>query len=86
VPFDTVEEAPPGSSADLLIVITPGVERFEYFRLTAQLQLGKASLEDLLATQDRFDNHFLDSPEWRAARADEVAQVIADGANSSDDF
>ena len=60
--------APPGSSADLLIVITPGVERFEYFRLTAQLQLGKASLEDLLAAQDRFDNHFLDSPEWRAAR------------------
>jgi mannose-6-phosphate isomerase-like protein (cupin superfamily) len=60
--------APPGSSADLLIVITPGVERFEYFRLTGQLQLGKASLEDLLAAQDRFDNHFLDSPEWRAAR------------------
>lgn len=60
--------APPGSSADLLIVITPGVERFEYFRLTAQLALGKASLEDLLAAQDRFDNHFIDSPEWRAAR------------------
>jgi mannose-6-phosphate isomerase-like protein (cupin superfamily) len=60
--------APPGSSADLLIVITPGVERFEYFRLTARLQLGEASLEDLLAAQDRFDNHFLDSPEWRAAR------------------
>ena len=60
--------APPGSSADLLIVITPGVERFEYFRLIARLQLGEASLEDLLATQDRFDNHFLDSPEWRAAR------------------
>jgi mannose-6-phosphate isomerase-like protein (cupin superfamily) len=60
--------APAGSSADLLIVITPGVERFEYFRLTARLQLGQASLEDLLAAQDRFDNHFLDSPEWRAAR------------------
>jgi mannose-6-phosphate isomerase-like protein (cupin superfamily) len=60
--------APPGSSADLLIVITPGVERFGYFRLQAQLQLGKASPEDLLAAQDRFDNHFLDSPEWRAAR------------------
>jgi mannose-6-phosphate isomerase-like protein (cupin superfamily) len=60
--------APSGSSADLLIVITPGVERFEYFRLTAQFQLGNASLEDILAAQDRFDNHFLDSPEWRAAR------------------
>jgi mannose-6-phosphate isomerase-like protein (cupin superfamily) len=60
--------APPGSSADLLIVITPGVERFDYFRLLAQLQLGKASLEDLLGAQDRFDTHFLDSTEWRAAR------------------
>ncbi len=60
--------APSGSSADLLIVITPGVERFEYFRLLARLQQGQASLEDLLAAQDRFDNHFVDSPEWRAAR------------------
>jgi hypothetical protein len=47
---------------------TPGVERFEYFRLLGRLQQGQASLEDLLAAQDRFDNHFLDSPEWRAAR------------------
>ena len=60
--------APPGSPADLLIVLTPGVERFGYFRLLAQLQLGQASPEDLLAAQDRFDNHFLDSPGWRAAR------------------
>jgi mannose-6-phosphate isomerase-like protein (cupin superfamily) len=61
--------APAGSSADLLIVITPGVERFEYFRLLAALQRGESDLEDLLAAQDRFDNHFLDSPEWRAVRA-----------------
>jgi hypothetical protein len=49
-------------------VITPGVERFEYFRLQARFALGQATLDDLLAVQDRFDNHFLDSPEWRAAR------------------
>jgi mannose-6-phosphate isomerase-like protein (cupin superfamily) len=61
--------APPATNADLLIVITPGVERFEYFRLTARVAQGQATLEDLLAVQDRFDNHFLDSPEWRAARA-----------------
>jgi mannose-6-phosphate isomerase-like protein (cupin superfamily) len=60
--------AAPGSSADILIVITPGVERFEYFRLLARLQLGEASVEDLLAAQDRFDNHFLNSPEWHDAR------------------
>lgn len=60
--------AAPGASADLLIAITPGVERFEYFRLQARVLLGQAGLEDLLAVQDRYDNHFLDSPEWRAAR------------------
>jgi len=61
--------APPAATADLLIVITPGVERFEYFRLLARFAQGQATLDDLLAVQDRFDNHFLDSPEWRAARS-----------------
>ncbi|GGV31274.1 cupin [Kitasatospora herbaricolor] len=60
--------APSSSGADLLIVITPGVERFEYFRILERLRRGEATLEELLATQDRFDNHFLDSPTWRAAR------------------
>jgi mannose-6-phosphate isomerase-like protein (cupin superfamily) len=56
------------SGADLLIVITPGVERFDYFRLLARLQLGEATLDELLAAQERYDNYFVDSPEWRAAR------------------
>ncbi|RSN02933.1 cupin [Nonomuraea sp. WAC 01424] len=61
--------AAPGAEADLLIVITPGVERFEYFRLLARLKAGEATLEELLASQDRFDNHFLDSPAWTKARS-----------------
>jgi mannose-6-phosphate isomerase-like protein (cupin superfamily) len=61
--------APPSATCDLLIVITPGVERFEYFRLLARFAQGQATIDDLLAVQDRFDNHFLDSPEWRAARS-----------------
>jgi quercetin dioxygenase-like cupin family protein len=61
--------AAPGSEADLLIVITPGVERFEYFRLLARLKTGEATLEELLESQERFDNHFLDSPAWKLARA-----------------
>jgi mannose-6-phosphate isomerase-like protein (cupin superfamily) len=60
--------AAPGASADLVIVITPGVERFEYFRLLARVAAGQAPPDDLLAVQDRYDNYFLDSPEWRAAR------------------
>ncbi|MEV5499138.1 cupin domain-containing protein [Nonomuraea fuscirosea] len=61
--------AAPGSEADLLIVITPGVERFEYFRMLARLKTGEATLEELLESQERFDNHFLDSPAWKLARA-----------------
>jgi quercetin dioxygenase-like cupin family protein len=60
--------APPGREADLLIVLTPGIERFGYFRLLARFAKGEATLDELLASQDLYDNHFLDSPTWRAAR------------------
>jgi quercetin dioxygenase-like cupin family protein len=56
------------SGADLLIVITPGVERFDYFRLLARLAQGQATRDELLAAQETYDNYVLDSPEWRAAR------------------
>lgn len=57
--------AAPGSGADLLIVITPGVERFEYFRLLGRLRAGQATLDDLLNAQDRYDNHFVDDTLWK---------------------
>jgi hypothetical protein len=52
----------------LLIVLTPGIERFGYFRLLERLGKGEATLDELLESQDLYDNHFLDSPAWRAAR------------------
>lgn len=61
--------AAPGESADVLIVITPGVERFEYFRLLDRVRRGEASPQEILDSQERFDNHFLDSPVWTRARA-----------------
>jgi len=57
------------SGTDLLIMITPGIERFGYFRLLARLMQGQATNDELLAAQERYDNYFLDSPQWRAARA-----------------
>jgi mannose-6-phosphate isomerase-like protein (cupin superfamily) len=59
----------PGHSADFLIVQAPGLERFGYFRLVERLSRGEATLEELLASQELYDNHFLDSPVWRGARA-----------------
>jgi quercetin dioxygenase-like cupin family protein len=58
----------PGHTADFLIVLAPGLERFGYFRLLERLSRGEAQLSDLLASQELYDNHFLESPAWQAAR------------------
>ncbi|MFK4147173.1 cupin domain-containing protein [Streptomyces sp. NPDC004065] len=60
--------AAPGADADLLIVITPGVERFEYFRHLQRIRLGEVTPESLLEVQDLYDNHFLRSAAWDARR------------------
>ncbi|KXO91908.1 hypothetical protein AXK56_01970 [Tsukamurella pulmonis] len=57
--------APASTSASALIVLTPGVERFGYFRLLQSFASGAATPADLLAAQDEYDNHFVDSPLWR---------------------
>jgi hypothetical protein len=59
----------PGHSADFLIVLAPGLERFDHFRLDERIRKGGRTLEELLASQELYDNHFLDSPAWWAARA-----------------
>ena len=53
-----------GTSADLLIVITPGVERFEYFRQLTRIARGEEPPESLRDVQDLYDTYFLNSPEW----------------------
>lgn len=60
--------AVPGCDADLLIVITPGIERFEYFRHLRRIALGELSRESLLEVQERYDNHFLASEVWDKRR------------------
>jgi mannose-6-phosphate isomerase-like protein (cupin superfamily) len=57
---------PPGADADLLIVITPGVERFEYFRHLQRIALGEVGPESLLEVQELYDNHFMKSAVWDA--------------------
>jgi quercetin dioxygenase-like cupin family protein len=57
-----------GRDGELLIVITPGVERFEYFRHLARIACGELTPESLLQVQDRYDTHFLDNPAWQTQR------------------
>jgi len=66
---------PAAHSADFLIVQAPGLARFGYFRLVERLNRGEATLEELLASQDLYDNHFLESPVWRAARGESPERV-----------
>lgn len=60
--------AAPGEDADILIVITPGVERFEYFRHLERIAYGKVPPESLLEVQELYDTYFLTSTSWTDAR------------------
>lgn len=60
--------AAPGEDADILIVITPGVERFEYFRHLERVAYGKVPPESLLDVQELYDTYFLTSAPWDQAR------------------
>jgi hypothetical protein len=58
-----------GSGAEILIVIAPGVERFEYFRQLTRIAQGQQPPESLRDVQDLYDAYFLNSPEWERANA-----------------
>ncbi|MFI0371558.1 cupin domain-containing protein [Actinomadura sp. 1N219] len=61
--------AAPGDDADILIVITPGVERFEYFRHLERIAYGKVPPESLLDVQELYDTYFLSSAAWETVRS-----------------
>lgn len=53
-------------TADVLFVYTPSKPRFDYYRLLERLYTGAASPAEITDSQDRFDNHYVDSPVWDA--------------------
>jgi mannose-6-phosphate isomerase-like protein (cupin superfamily) len=57
------------AAAGALIVITPGIERFDYFRHVVRLRAGTGPREILLTLQDQFDTHFVESAARPGARA-----------------
>jgi mannose-6-phosphate isomerase-like protein (cupin superfamily) len=56
------------SDADVLFVFTPGTARFDYYRLLDKAHRGEADWSLITETQDRFDNHYVDSAIWAQAR------------------
>lgn len=60
--------AAPGTGAELLIVLTPGVDRFGYFRRLGRVQHGLEPFDGLLPEQERYDVRFVPDTAWRSPR------------------
>jgi quercetin dioxygenase-like cupin family protein len=61
--------AAPGSGADVLFMFTAGMDRFDYLRLLGGVMRGESDPGAIAASAEGFDNHYVDSPAWRAALA-----------------
>ena len=76
VPPQTTHAFAPSADldADVLVLLTPGTARFDYYRLLDRLHRGEATVADVQHSQDRFDNHYVPSATWDAHRADVSAR------------
>ncbi|MFF5260450.1 cupin domain-containing protein [Actinomadura viridis] len=59
----------PGHEADVLVLFTPGMPRFDYYRLLERVTKGEATVQDIKDSSELYDNHYVDSPTWREALA-----------------
>ncbi|MFI8180969.1 cupin domain-containing protein [Actinacidiphila glaucinigra] len=56
-----------GETADVVVVLSPGIERFGYFEQLAAISRGEAEFASLLPEQQRYDVYFEELPDWRSA-------------------
>ncbi|NYI07734.1 cupin domain-containing protein [Allostreptomyces psammosilenae] len=57
----------PGEEGDMLVVFTPGLRRFDYYRLLERVYRGEATVQEIRDSSEEYDNHYFDSPVWRQA-------------------
>jgi mannose-6-phosphate isomerase-like protein (cupin superfamily) len=62
-----------GCGAEALVIITPGIERFGYFRHLVSIRQGAESRQLLAGLQGTYDTHFVDSPAWTRAHRSATA-------------
>ena len=66
-PGTTHAFAPPrGKEADILVVFTPGMRRFDYYRLLERVHTGEAEVAEIASSSEEFDNHYAASDIWAA--------------------
>lgn len=58
--------AAPDCNAELFIVITPGVERFEFFRSLVRVRTGELDMATFIASQAAYDIYPADAGPWSA--------------------
>ena len=56
--------AAPDCIAELLVVITPGIERFEFFRNLVRVRAGELDIETFMASQADYDTYPADAGPW----------------------
>lgn len=54
---------------EAVVFITPGVSRFDYFRVLPKVLRGEFSKSELDAMHETYDIHFSDSPLWQRHRS-----------------
>lgn len=61
--------APTWAPAEVLVMVSPGVQRFDYFRQLIRIHTGAEPADGLLAVQDLYDTYFRTSEIWDSRRA-----------------
>lgn len=67
----------PGATGDMLVVFTPGLHRFDYYRLLERVNRGEATVQDIKDSSRQYDNHYFASPAWQASLTEAAAHTGA---------
>ncbi|MEV7542683.1 MULTISPECIES: cupin domain-containing protein [unclassified Streptomyces] len=64
----------PGHTAEVFVGFTPGMGRFDYYRLLGRVRAGEATVQDIIDSQPTYDNHYAESEAW-AGRLERSAEA-----------
>lgn len=56
--------AAPGCNAELFVAVTPGIERFEFFRSLVRVRAGELDMATFMASQAKYDTYPADAGPW----------------------
>ncbi|MEV7727241.1 cupin domain-containing protein [Streptomyces sp. NPDC101733] len=53
-----------GHTAEVFVGFTPGMARFDYYRLLGRVRAGEATVQDIKDSSPVYDNHYAESGSW----------------------